>query len=177
MAGKSFLLPMGAAILALLGGAAQSGMLVPNAAASVLKRREDEERAQPPLLLNPSDEDLGNGLVGHRSHSSHSSHSSHRSHYSGSSSGYSPSNGEADLEPSPAPEPPPPPPKPAIVSLVAYPGGKVFVDGKLVGIDSTPAMALKPGAHTVRVENRFLGGSEVQIDLAEGQTGVVRVEW
>ena len=170
MGGKSLLLPMGAAILALLGGAARSGMLIPDAAASVIKRREEEDRTHPPLLLNPSDDDVGDGLIGHRSHRSHSSH---RSHYSGSSGGYVPDY----AAPTPAPAPPPPPPKPAVVSLVVFPGGRVFVDGKLAGVDATPLMALKPGAHTIRIENRFLGSGEVNVVLDEGQTGVVNVDW
>jgi len=38
-------------------------------------------------------------------------------------------------------------------------------------------MALKPGAHTIRIENRFLGSGEVTVTVEEGQTGVVNVEW
>lgn len=60
---------------------------------------------------------------------------------------------------------------------MAIPGGRIFVDGKLVGVDSTGTLALTPGPHTVRVENRFLGNGIVVIHLVEGQTGVVNVDW
>jgi hypothetical protein len=57
------------------------------------------------------------------------------------------------------------------------PGGRIFVDGKLLGIDATPPVALKAGTHTVRVENRFIDGSVIEVNLSEGQTGVVNIDW
>jgi hypothetical protein len=175
---RPILLPIGAALLALMGAAAPTGLLVPNAEASLLaKRREDEDSDDPPLLLTPSDDEMGAGLVGHRSHSSHRSHrshSSHRSHYSGSSFHYSSSGtgtGQTFVAPRPAP------PKPAVISLVATPGGRIFLDGKPVGTDATGPLALAPGPHTVRIENRFLGTGVVEVSLDPGQTGVVDVNW
>ena len=67
--------------------------------------------------------------------------------------------------------------EPARVTLVAYPGGRISVDGKLVGTDSTGVLVLQPGRHDVRIENRFVGDTEQQIDVAAGQTGIVLVKW
>jgi hypothetical protein len=167
---NSPLISVGAALLALLGSAASSGLLIPDARAQVARKPDDEHEQDAPLLLVPST-DPG-GFLGHTSHSSHSSHSSHRSHYSGSSGG-----GGGTVAPSPAPEPAPPPPKPASVSFVAYPGGRIFVDGHLAGTDATGIMTLKPGSHTVKVENRFLGEETRTIDLIEGQIGPVEIDW
>lgn len=177
MAVKPILLPLGAALLAMCGSAAHTGLLVQNAEASFAKRREDEDGDDPPLLLTPSDDDVGDGLIGHRSHSSHSSHRSHYSGSSGRSYGSGDSSGYYGGYAEPAPAPPPPPPKPAIVSLVAMPGGRIFVDGKLLGVDATPPIALKPGSHVARVENRFLNGGNEVVQLEEGQTGVVYIDW
>jgi len=171
-------LPLGAALLTMFGTAASTGMLVPNAQASFAKRREDEDSEGPPLLMMPSDEDIGDGLIGHRSHRSHSSHSSHYSGSSGRAYGYYGGDSVDDSGPSrAAATPPPPPPRPALVSLVALPGGKIFVDGKLVGIDATPPISLTPGSHVMRVENRFLGNGIDGVTLQEGQSGVVTIEW
>jgi hypothetical protein len=164
------------ALLAVLGGAAASGLLATDAAARVLAR-EDKEAA--PLLLAPSQWDASE-LLAHGSHRSHRSHSSHRSHASGSShySGgrsYYPSSGGGSSYTPPAPKPVPP--KPAKVSLVALPGGSIFVDGKSVGEDETDVLTLKAGDHVVRVENRFLGDHEVPISLSAGQSGTVKIEW
>jgi hypothetical protein len=41
-------------------------------------------------------------------------------------------------------------------------------------MDSAPPITLKAGSHTVRVEDRFLG---FLINLMEGQTGTVMLEW
>jgi hypothetical protein len=51
------------------------------------------------------------------------------------------------------------------------------VDGKPVGSDETGALVLKPGTHTVRVQNRFLGDHETTIEIDDGQTGTVKIEW
>jgi hypothetical protein len=177
MALRPLLLPLGAALLAMFGSAAQSGLLVPNAEASFTKKRENEDGDEPPLLLTPADEAVGDALIGHRSHSSHRSHASHASHYSGSSGRYPSGDSDDGGGNQPAYEPPPPPPKPAVVSFVALPGGRIFIDGKLVGMDSTPPMALKAGGHKIVVENRFLDPAVVYVELTEGQTGVVNVEW
>ncbi|MEZ4301596.1 MAG: PEGA domain-containing protein [Polyangiaceae bacterium] len=77
----------------------------------------------------------------------------------------------------PAPAPPPPPPRPATVSLVAYPGGRIFVDGKLVGTDSTSTLILAAGRHEVRIENQFVGDTNMALTVSEGQTGTVVLEW
>jgi len=162
------------ALLALLGGAVASGLLVADAAAKVASVREDDET--PPLFLAPPQWDASD-LLAHRSHRSHSSHRSHRSHSSGSShySGrsYVPSSGGSSWTPTPKPAPP----KPAKVSLVALPGGSIFVDGKPVGQDETKVLTLKPGNHVVRVENRFLGDHEVELHFQSGQSGSVTIKW
>lgn len=177
MAVKPILLPLGMALLAMLGGAARTGLLVPNAEAALSKRRENEDATDVPLLLTPSDDDVGAGLIGHRSHSSHRSHRSHSSHYSGSSGRSRGYTGDYVGDASPVYEPPPPPPKPAVVSFVALPGGRIFVDGKLLGVDATPPVALKAGSHSVRVDNRFLDRGTIEVVLEEGQTGVVNLQW
>lgn len=164
------------ALLAVLGGAAASGMLAADAAAKVMAREEEEAA---PLLLSASPWDASE-LLAHRSHRSHSSHRSHRSHSSGSShysgrSYYPSSSGGGSSYTPPAPKPAPP--KPAKVSLVALPGGSISVDGKSVGEDETKVLTLKAGNHVVRVENRFLGDHEVEIDLSAGQSGTVKIEW
>jgi hypothetical protein len=178
MAVRPLLIPLGAAVIALLAGASRSGLLVSNAEASAVRRRDDDEHTDPPLLLMPSDDGLGFGLVGHSSHSSHASHSSHYSSSSGHASHYSGSSGYTpDYTPyEPAPTPPPPP-RPAIVSIVAFPGGHIYVDDKLRGVDATAPISLSPGVHRVRVENQFLGSGTAYVTLEEGQTGSVNVEW
>ena len=164
--------PLSVAVLAVLGGAASTGLLIPDAAAHVARRREDEKESLSQLLIVPSD-DRGMYLA-HGSHSSHSSHSSHVSHYSGSGGG----GGGGDYGGGyVAPTPSPPPPKPATVSFVAYPGGRIYVDGQPVGRDVTGTLTLKAGPHTVRVDNRFLGGETRTIELEEGQTGVIEIDW
>jgi hypothetical protein len=170
---KSLLISLSAAIIAVLGGAAPSGLLVPGAAAQVARRPEDEHDGDEPLLLTPAEDRLGGALLAHRSHSSHRSHRSHASHRSH----YSSSNHNSGYVPQPVYVPPPPPPKPATVSFLAYPGGKIFVNSKLMGTDSTAVMALKPGSHIIRVENRFLGEKYFSVQVQEGQTGVVTLEW
>jgi hypothetical protein len=63
------------------------------------------------------------------------------------------------------------------VSFVAYPGGHIFVDGKAVGLDATGRLKLGAGKHEVRVENQYVGVTTVEVDLIEGQTGVLKIEW
>jgi hypothetical protein len=60
---------------------------------------------------------------------------------------------------------------------VAYPGGRIFVDGKDMGQDATARLKLAAGKHVVRVENQFLGHATVEVTLTEGQTGDVKIEW
>ncbi|MFP2923842.1 hypothetical protein ACLESO_01240 [Pyxidicoccus sp. 3LG] len=60
---------------------------------------------------------------------------------------------------------------------MVFPGGQIFVDGKVAGQDVTAPMRLAAGKHVVRVENRFLGSTTVEVDLIEGQTGDVEIEW
>jgi len=76
-----------------------------------------------------------------------------------------------------APEPPPPPPKPARVSFVAFPGGRITVDGAAAGSDATALLSLKPGKHYIRIENRFLGEHTTTVEVTEGQTGTLTIEW
>jgi hypothetical protein len=63
------------------------------------------------------------------------------------------------------------------VTLVAYPGGRIFVDGKLVGTDSTGLLTLQPGSHDVRIENHFVGDTTQTVRVDEGQTGILVVQW
>lgn len=180
------IIPLSSAILAALSGAGPSGLLVSDARAQV-SRREDEE-APPPLLVVRSNDASPILLAGHRSHRSHSSHrshysghgshASHRSHYSGSSGG----GGGGTYVPEPAPvrvEPPPKPkpPKPARVSFAAFPGGKIYVDGKLVGTDATGTLTLKPGTYAIKVVNQFLGEHSTNVSLGDGQAGTVTIKW
>ena len=72
---------------------------------------------------------------------------------------------------------PKPAPRPASVSFVAFPGGRILVDGKVIGQDVTSAVRLAPGKHVVRVENRFLGSTTIEVELTEGQTGDIKIEW
>jgi hypothetical protein len=162
-------LPLSSAIVAALGSAAGSGLLASDAAAQVAARR-DEDDAPPPLLVVPANADARVLLAGHRSHQSHQSHHS-------SSSGGWPSRGSVDPDEPAAQPPPPPPPKPARVVIVAYPGGKIFIDDKPVGQDQTATLSLAPGSHTVRIINRFLGEITTTIELEEGQTGSIPVRW
>jgi hypothetical protein len=180
--GNSILISLSAALLGVLGGAASTGLLVPDAAAQVSQpaaRRRDEERDHDDLLLVVPPRDEGPTLLAaHRSHRSHSSHRSHysgsrshRNHYSGGSSAYVP-----DSTPAPA-EVAPRPPKPALVSFVAYPGGQISVDGRPVGSDATRPLKLAVGMHSVHIENRFLGNTTIEVEITEGQTGVIEVRW
>lgn len=174
---RGFLVPMSAALLAALSGAGGSGFLIPEAAAQVARRPDEEGEVDPPLVLAVAQAPAAELLA----HGSHRSHSSHRSHVSGSGGGgggggyggYA-----ADPTPTPAPYvPPPPPPKPATVSFVALPGGRISIDGVVMGNDATSTLVLKPEGHQVRVENRFLGEHKATIYLSDGQTGVVTIEW
>jgi hypothetical protein len=168
------LLSVSAALMGLLGGAAPSGLLIPGAELQIVqptwRRRENEDTREELLLVVPPD----SGQILLAGHRSHRSHSSHRSHYSGSRS-------RSYYVPTPSPEPayvpPPPPPKPASVAFVAFPGGRIFIDGKAAGQDVTATMRLAAGKHVVRVENRFLGSTTVEVNLIEGQTGDVKIEW
>jgi len=63
------------------------------------------------------------------------------------------------------------------VSFAAFPGGKITVDGQPAGRDATGTLFLKPGAHTVRIENRFLGVETRSVNLDDGQTGVIAIRW
>ncbi|MCP3062740.1 hypothetical protein LXT21_28540 [Myxococcus sp. K38C18041901] len=178
------LLSVSAALMGLLGGAAPSGLLVPGIELQVAQptwRRRNEEDSRDELLLVVPPTHGQILLAGHRSHRSHSSH---RSHYSGSRNRSYGGGGGGYYVPSaePATPPPPkltlpPPPKPATVSFVAFPGGRIFVDDKPAGQDVTTLMRLAAGKHTVRIENRFLGTTTVEVDLVEGQTGDVTIEW
>jgi hypothetical protein len=183
-----------AAVLAILGSAAGSGLLAADAAARVLAPR-DEDEIGAPLLLAPPQVDPSE-LLAHSSHRSHQSHSSHRSHSSGghgthysspsyplpshsggSSSGGSHSGGSSDSDNTSLVPDTPRPSKPAKVSFVALPGGTIFVDGKNVGDDQTGILTLKAGIHQVKVQNRFLGDHEHVLTLAPGQSGTVTIQW
>jgi hypothetical protein len=166
------LLALSGAVLALLqGSSSPSG--VSEAFAQPAKRPKDGSDEEDPLILIPPRIEQPSLLLAHRSHSSHSSHQSH------SSGGYvgDPSGGaDAPVGAAPAPAPAPPP-KPARVTLVAYPGGRIFVDGKLVGTDSTGLLTLQAGSHDVRIENRFVGDTTRTVRIDEGQTGIIVVQW
>ena len=175
------MLPLSSAVLAALGSAAGSGLLVSDAAAQVTRRNDDDD-SPPPLLIVPSNAAPRVLLAGHGSHRSHSSHSSHSSHYSSSGGGGYRGGGDYSSSSSSRstyvkPEPPPPPPKPARVSFAAFPGGQIFVDGRPVGRDATDTLVLKPGTHSVRVLNRFLGEHTATVEISDGETGVITVSW
>lgn len=70
-----------------------------------------------------------------------------------------------------------PPPEPARVSIVAFPGGKIFIDDKPVGRDATGPLVLKPGTYVIRVENRFVGHHSESVWIDEGQTGAITITW
>jgi hypothetical protein len=46
-----------------------------------------------------------------------------------------------------------------------------------VGQDTTEQLKLTAGKHVVRVENQFLGATTVEVELREGQTGELKIEW
>jgi hypothetical protein len=169
------LVALGSALLALLQNSGSPAPGVPEVMAQPTRRDGTEDGD--PLLLVPPRMEQPSLLLAHRSHSSHSSHRSHSSGgYVGGPSGET--GAPAVQAPAvQAPEPPPPPPKPGRVTLVAYPGGKIFVDGKLVGNDSTTVLTLQPGRHEVRVENRFVGDTNQSITVDDGQTGIIVVQW
>jgi hypothetical protein len=166
VATKRFLVSLSAAVAAMLPSANSSGLLVGDAAVR-LSRRNDVVSDE--LVLTNSDQ---NEPI-FADHESHSSHSSHQSHSSGSGGGWSGDSSYVPSEPAPAPAPP----KPATVSFVAYPGGRIFVDGSPMGRDATGVLTLKAGSHDIRVVNRFLGEYKVSVELAEAQTGVLTIEW
>lgn len=178
------LMSLGAALAAVIAAASSSDLLSRSAAAQVGRRPDDEEDpgVRSLLLAPPAEAPI---YLAHESHRSHSSHQSHSSHYSGSGGGaggggYAPTPGQAPAvaePPKPAWPPPPPPPKPGMVSFAAYPGGRIFVDGRLVGRDVTGVMALQPGNYTIRVENRFLGTETQTISVYDGQTGTIEIKW
>ncbi|SET78094.1 hypothetical protein [Stigmatella erecta] len=194
------LLSVSSALLALIGGAAPSGLLVSGAETSgdPFRRKEEEDSHHEVLLVEPA----GGPPVLLAGHRSHRSHSSHRSHYSGSGGSrrvyvptYVPPAPSRSSTPSPPPdrsdetstdsestpsqraEAPSRVPRPARVSFVAFPGGRIFVDDKPVGQDVTAPLELPAGTHAVRVENRFVGQVTVEVELLEGQTGEVMLEW
>jgi len=170
------LLPLSMALVAVTGAAAPSGLLATGPL--VARPRDEEIEGSGPLLVVPPYHDSAQLiLAGHRSHSSHSSHSSHASHYSGSSSGWSGDSPPSTIHTPSAPIVIPKPPQPAYVSFAAFPGGRIYVDGKLIGYDATAPLRLAPGGHVITIENRFLGTGTAQVSLVEGQTGLVVVEW
>lgn len=178
------LILLGTAVLTVLEGATAAGAPLPTAIARTLRKpddRDESDKDPSALLLVPPHRDQDALFAAHRSHSSHSSHSSH---YSGSGGGGSHRSGGYDTGyAAPAPEPPPPPPppprrlRPANVSFVAFPGGTIFVDDREVGRDTTRPVRLTVGRHRVRIENRFLGTGTRYVDVTEGQTGVIMIEW
>lgn len=197
--GRRVVLPLGAAVLAALASAAASGLLASDASAQVA-RRKDEDGAPPTLIVvPPAPRILLAGHGSHRSHSSHSSsssggggggghasHASHRSHYSSSGgAGRGDSSGNfTDDSPSGVapivverPPPPPPPPKPARVSIVAFPGGQIFLDGKLIARDVTDVLVIQPGTHLIKIVNRFVGEHTKYVEVGDGETGVITITW
>lgn len=136
-------------------------------------RRSDEEGEQGDLLLVPPELEGMLSQRGHRSHASHRSHQSGRGHYSGSTH-FSGGGGYAPADPEPAP---PPRPRPARVTIIALPGGTIFVDNLEVGVDRSRTLTLMPGSHQVRVVNRFAGTHTATVEIADGQRGEVVVRW
>jgi hypothetical protein len=61
--------------------------------------------------------------------------------------------------------------------VIAYPGGKLFVDDKPVGRDASPVLTLLPGSYRIRVVNRFLGEFATTIEVTDGQSGVIPIHW
>lgn len=177
MASRRTLLPLGAALLAALSAAGGSGLLVRDAAAQIAKKPDDDDEEERPLVLVASNAPMGDMIASHSSHRSHSSHQSHSSHVSGGGGGWSGGGSYSDNSPSPVYVPPPAPPKPAAVSFVAFPGGQISIDGVPRGIDTTGTLTLKPGTHSIKVENRFLGNHETTVTLSEGQSGIVSIDW
>lgn len=173
------LLSLGTALAGVVGEAAPTGLLIPHASAHVLQppfKRPDDDGDSIDLLVLPSRDEHPMMIAAHRSHRSHSSH---RSHYSGRGGGGGGGGGRGysysdsgNTEPAPAPKP-----KPATVTFVAYPGGRIYVDDKLVGVDESRLLTLAAGEHTVRVENRYVGDTTVVVQLTQGQTGVVEIKW
>jgi hypothetical protein len=172
---RGFLVPVGTAVLAVVPGASSTGLVATHVVASVASRRSDEDSVvEAPLVLTVANPFSGE-FFGHRSHSSHRSHYSGRG--GGGGSGWSGGGtGGDDSQPQQFVAPPPPP-KPATVSFAAFPGGRIFVDGRPVGSDASGQLTLTAGRHDVKVTNRFLGEHTVTIDLSEGQTGVVSLDW
>lgn len=159
---------MSSAVLATLGSAAGSGLLASDAAAQVAARRDDDD-SPGPLLVAPAN--AANPIL-------LASHRSHQSHHSSSGVGRSrPLAGDEAPDDTDSQPPPPPKPKPAQVVVVAYPGGKIFVNDKQVGQDQTATLTLEPGSHKVRVVNRFLGEVTTTIEVGEGQTGSIPIHW
>ncbi len=79
------------------------------------------------------------------------------------------------LPPKPRPQKPG---KLPLVSVVAFPGGEILIDGVGVGLDATPPLKVKPGKHEVKVRNRFLGENAETFDVKdEGKTAVITVVW
>ena len=174
---RRIIVPLGTALLTAIASASGSGLLIGEAAAQVRRRPDDDEDSEAVLLLAPAT--TPPELLAHSSHSSHRSHSSHVSGGGGGGGGGGGYSGyAADPSPAPAPPPPlPPPPKPGTVSFLALPGGRISVDGVIIGNDATGTLTLKAGSHEVKVENRFLGNHTVSISVSEGQTGVVEIDW
>jgi hypothetical protein len=61
--------------------------------------------------------------------------------------------------------------------IAAFPGGKIYIDGKAYGTDATSTLTLKPGTYTVKIVNRFLGEHAASIEVKDGQTGTVAINW
>jgi hypothetical protein len=179
---KPRLLSLSAALLAAIGVAAPSGLVVSDAAAQVARppRPKEDDGDDGDFVLVATPRDQAPAMLAHRSHSSHSSHSSHYSGSRGSgNSGPDPQSAPAPVNGSQGDSPPvyTPPPKPGVVTLAAFPGGRISVDGKPVGQDATGALVLTPGSHEVRVDNRFVGTATTTIQIADGQTGAIDIEW
>lgn len=63
------------------------------------------------------------------------------------------------------------------MALIAYPGGKIFIDNKPMGQDATDTLTLQPGNYQIRIVNRFLGEFTATIAVTDGQTGTIPIHW
>jgi hypothetical protein len=68
-------------------------------------------------------------------------------------------------------------PKAAELHFFAFPGGEILVDGKSVGYDASGPVKLKPGSHEITIKNRFLGEHKQTLEVSEGQTGKIVLNW
>ena len=69
------------------------------------------------------------------------------------------------------------PAKLPLLSLVAFPGGEIFVDGVSAGRDATAPMKLKLGKHEIKIKNRVLGENVENLEIRDTDPSVVTLVW